>query len=230
MLEEELSPPKHSGPSAMGWFPLIRNVSRLATPRLAAMKMTPNQITTLGLFSGLTSTACFAFGDATTQMLGAVLFFLYYLFDHCDGELARMRGMSSRFGTYYDDFVDWIVHSSFFLALGYHTTVSTGNEMWMWLGMAASFGGTVNAILPLIVGRAPEDGPQVATFSDLGKDPSVLDVVIFAFRGLARADFWLVVLGLAIIDQLWVLLPAAAIGAQVFWLLYLKASVRRIKP
>ena len=131
---------------ALHWFPLIRMLSRATTPQLAAMNMTPNQATTLGLAAGLTAAACIAHGE---QLLGAGLFFLYYLFDYCDGELARLRNLSSRFGAYYDDFVDWIVHATFFLALGYHTTVETGMVVWVWLGAAAAVGSTISAGRPV---------------------------------------------------------------------------------
>ncbi|MEP1028897.1 MAG: CDP-alcohol phosphatidyltransferase family protein, partial [Alphaproteobacteria bacterium] len=80
----------------MAQLPLIRMLSRATTPRLAAFGMTPNQATSLGLASGLAAAACFAFGSPIVQVLGAGMFFLYYLFDYCDGELARLRGMGSR--------------------------------------------------------------------------------------------------------------------------------------
>jgi len=100
--------------------------------------------------------------------------------------------------------------------------------MWLWMGAAAALGGTISAFLPLLLGGVPQGETQVATLSDLGPRASWTDVAIFAFRGLARADFWLIVLALALADALWLLLPAAAVGSQVFWLLYLKKSVRRI--
>lgn len=224
-MTEERDTLETSKTSALRWFPLIRMMSRASTPRLAKLNVTPNQATSLGLICGMAAAACFALG---AQLPGAALFFLYYLFDYCDGELARLRGMSSRFGAYYDDFVDWIVHATFFLAIGYHTTVETGMVVWVWLGAAAALGSTISAALPLILGGVPEGEAQIATLSDLDRDARPIDVVIFAFRGLARADFWLIVLGLAIAGWLWVLLPAAAIGSQVFWLLYFKRSVRRI--
>ncbi|PIW25810.1 MAG: hypothetical protein COW30_18225 [Rhodospirillales bacterium CG15_BIG_FIL_POST_REV_8_21_14_020_66_15] len=209
-------------------LPLIRMMSRATTPRLAAIGMTPNQATTLGLVSGLAAAACLALGTPGIQVLGAGLFFLYYLFDYCDGELARMRDMGSRFGAYYDDFADWIVHAAFFLAIGYHAMAEAGDVLWMWLGGAAALGGTINALLPLVLGGVPEGETQVAKLADLDGDAGWGDVAVFAFRGLARADFWLIVMCLAFGGWLWVLLPAAAVGAQVFWLLYLKKSARRI--
>lgn len=218
-------PAESRSATALRWFPLIRILSRATTPRLAAMNMTPNQVTSLGLASALAAAACFAAG---APLPGAGLFFLYYLFDYCDGELARLRGMGSRFGAYYDDFVDWIAHAAFFLAIGYQTTATTGAVLWMWLGAAAALGSTISAALPLFLGGVPKGEAQIATLSDLGRQAGWTDVAIFAFRGLARADFWLIVLGLAFAGWLWILLPAAAIGSQVFWLLYFKKSVRRI--
>ena len=44
-------------------------------------------------------------------------------------------------------------------------------------------------------------------------------VLIDAFRELARADFWLIVLALALADWMRYLLPLAAVGAQVYWIL-----------
>ena len=73
--------------------------------------------------------ACFAFGSPIVQVLGAGMFFLYYLFDYCDGELARLRGMGSRFGAAFDDFTDWVVHAAFFLAVGYHTMAEAGSPV-----------------------------------------------------------------------------------------------------
>ncbi|MEQ8227644.1 MAG: CDP-alcohol phosphatidyltransferase family protein [Rhodospirillales bacterium] len=214
--------------AVIGKLPLIRMMSRAVAPGLASLGMTPNQVTALGMVAGLVAAACFAFGSPLVQVLGAAMFALSTLLDYCDGELARMRGMGSRFGAYFDDFVDWIVHAALFLAIGYHAMNDGGHVVWMWLGVAAALGGTINAILPLILGGVPDGEGQISTLSDLGADAGWIDVAIFAFRGLARADFWLIVFGLALGGWLWVLLPAAAIGAQVFWLLYLKKSVRRI--
>tara|TARA_Y100001934_G_scaffold244936_1_gene302798 strand:+ start:326 stop:613 length:288 start_codon:yes stop_codon:yes gene_type:complete len=41
-----------------------------------------------------------------------------YTFDKCDGEIACVNAMSSEWGAYFDDFVNWLVDSAFFTALG----------------------------------------------------------------------------------------------------------------
>jgi phosphatidylglycerophosphate synthase len=214
----------------MEQLPLIRMASRATTPHLARLGFTPNLATTLGLITGLGGAACFAHGEPPWHVAGALLFFVYYLLDFCDGELARLLKMSSPFGALYDDFVDWIVHAAFFLGVGYDAMHQFDHVIWMWMGAAAALGGTISAILPFVLPRIIESEGEgnVSQLTDLGQDAGWVDVLIFAFRGLARADFWLIVLGLAIAGYVWVLLPAAAIGSQVFWLLYLKKSARRI--
>ena len=42
--------------------------------------------------------------------------------------------------------------------------------------------------------------------------------VIYFLRELSRADFCFLVLFLALFGGLWVLLPAGAIGAQIYWM------------
>ena len=189
MTAARLEPPPLRVRTAMEQFPLIRVLSRAITPRLAAFGMTPNQATALGLVSGLAAAACFALGSLPVQLLGAGLFFLYYLFDHCDGELARMCGLASRFGAYFDDLVDWGVHAAFFLAVGYHAMAEAGEALWMWLGVAAALGGTVNAALPLVLGRVPEGEPQVSTLSDLGQDAGVAACRRFCFSRIGAGGF-----------------------------------------
>lgn len=203
-------------------------ISRATTPSLAAIGLTPNQVTALGLLAGLGAAVCFTRNGIAWHGAGALLFTLAYLFDYCDGELARMRGMSSRFGALFDDIVDGAVHCAFFLGLGYGWSVESGDEVWLWLGAAAAAGGLINAALPAFLGAVPTGETQIARLSDLDPGSSLADVLIFTFRGLARADFWLIVLTLALLGLDWLLLPAAAIGAQVYWILYLKKSTRRI--
>ncbi len=49
-----------------------------------------------------------------------------YTFDNCDGEVARVKNMSSDFGAKFDDMSDWMVDASFFAALGYGTSQVMG--------------------------------------------------------------------------------------------------------
>ena len=52
--------------------------------------------------------------------------------------------------------------------------------------------------------------------TDARKQEDVTNWLIYIFHKLSRADFCLIVLGLALFDVLWILLPLGAIGAQAY--------------
>ena len=103
-------------------FPLVRHLSYRLTPLLLKTAITPNQITTISLSLGLLCAVCFITGNHIVGIIGALLMTASYTFDNCDGEVARVKNMSSEFGAKFDDMSDWMVDASFFAALGYGTS------------------------------------------------------------------------------------------------------------
>jgi len=173
---------------------------------------------------GLTASFLFSLGAFTTDLYGSILFSISYLLDHCDGEVARAKNQASKFGQNFDSFVDWIVHTTFFIALGWGTYSASSNIIWVWFGVAAAFGATINYLIGiyLLVKRNHDLTKSFGSCvsPDLLSDVpvSLKDKLIFAFRELARADFWLLVFLLALFGFVWILLPVAAIGAQIYWI------------
>jgi CDP-alcohol phosphatidyltransferase-like enzyme len=202
-------------------FPLVRHMSYRLTPILLNTSLTPNQVTSISMAMGLIGAACFAFGNMIMGIIGALLLTGSYTFDNCDGEIARIKKMSSEFGAKLDDMSDWMVDASFFAALGYGTTLTTDQWFWAWLGYAAAAGAFIDYIVDLIYHakeEKKEDGRSREEQASEPKQPQdALDWVIYIFHKLSRADFCLIVLGLAVFNVTWILLPFAAIGAQVYW-------------
>ncbi|MCG8324214.1 MAG: CDP-alcohol phosphatidyltransferase family protein, partial [Thiotrichales bacterium] len=130
-------------------FPLVRHLSWRLTGYLVKTAITPNQITSLSLLLGLGCALCFAFGGYLVQVLGALLLIGSYTLDNCDGEVARIKGMSSELGAKFDDMVDWIVDASFFIALGYGVWKTNGLALWFWFGCAAAAGAFIDYLVDL---------------------------------------------------------------------------------
>ena len=160
------------------------------------------------------------------ETAGGVMLVLCYILDNCDGEIARIKDQCSTFGMHYDSFVDFIVHVGFFAGLGVGVAGSTGQEAWLWMGMAAAAGGTVNYVISLFFAaktrRKHEDAGDYDPTGRLAAEKPVTpekwqEWAVFILRELSRADFCFIVLGLALFDLTWVLLPAGAVGAQVYW-------------
>ena len=203
-------------------FPLVRHLSYRLTPILLKTSATPNQITTISLLLGLACAACFTQGEWITGIVGGLLLIASYTFDNCDGEVARIKKMSSEFGAKLDDISDWMVDVSFFIALGYGTAQVNGQQIWLWLGLAAAAGAFIDYIVDLIYEARKSKNPNAISREEQASEPKqpedVLDWIIYIFHKLSRADFCIIVLGLALLNITWILLPFAAIGAQAYWI------------
>ena len=203
-------------------FPLVRHLSYRLTPILLKTPITPNQITTISLLLGLICAACFTQGNWIAGIIGGLLLVASYTFDNCDGEIARLKNMSSEFGAKLDDMSDWIVDASFFAALGYGTAQVNGQQFWFWLGLAAAAGAFIDYIVDLIHQAKKSENPEAITREEQAKEPKQpedgLDWLIYIFHKLSRADFCIIVLGLALFNVTWILLPFAAVGAQAYWI------------
>jgi phosphatidylglycerophosphate synthase len=201
-------------------FPIIRHLSRRLTPLLLRLPISGNQITLLSLAVGIWPAWLLSAGTYDAGIQAGFILLLAYILDHCDGEVARAKNQASEFGANFDSFVDWVVHSLFFAGLGYGHALVSGENLWFWLGIAAALGASINYFLGMWFKFRDREAAGEDTTEDIEPvtPTSALGWAIFFFRELSRADFCFLVIILALIDGLWLLLPAAAIGAQVYWM------------
>lgn len=204
-------------------FPLVRWASAPMTRLLLLTPLSANAVTALALASGAGALFLLADADAHMRDIGALLFLVSYVLDNCDGEIARARGQCSDFGRRFDTFVDWFVNSAVFVAIGIGAAERFESMLWFWLGVVAASGGTVNYLLSLRSDADDEDSDTEAEASPQGPR----EWAVYILRELFRADFCFIVLALTLVDMLWLLLPAAAIGAHAYWLAGLVKGARR---
>ena len=210
--------------TSLGVFPLVRKLSQPIVVLISRFPITPNQITMLSLIAGVGAAACFVQNDYQVRLIGAVLFVFCYLLDNCDGEIARLKHLNSEFGDFFDTFVDWIVHTTLFLALGYGNYQLNGDLVWLWFGFFAGAGASINYFLGLFIKDKDNQLPECEQAS---LHPNGNDLFVLIFRELTRADFCFILLILTLLDSEWLLLPAAAIGAQVYWLTQFMEGARK---
>lgn len=213
-------------------FPLIRHISHRVSVLLIGMPVSANLVTTASLFSGLGACWYLTMGTYENTLIGALLFLVCYILDNSDGDVARAKNQCSTFGKHYDTFVDWIVHSGFFICLGWGTAQQSGQPFWFWLGVFGAVGGTINYFVGLYLDHRRQCrindviGVTDAREQQTAVPHGFAQWAIFIFRELSRADFCFIVLVLALLDQVWLLLPAAALGAQVYWITQFVGGVR----
>ena len=209
-------------------FPLIRHISRRVSALLIRLPINANMVTTGSLLLGIGACWFLLQGTFGATLVGATLFVLCYILDNADGEVARAKNQCSVFGEKYDTFVDWFVHSALFASLGWGVTLQTEQSVWFWLGLMAAAGGTINYCVGIYLDHRDIDqqNDPLTQDSENVMPEGILQWSIYFFRELSRADFCFIVLALALFNEVWLLLPAGAIGAQVYWIAQFVSGVR----
>lgn len=126
-----------------GWVSrhLLRHISKHITRRLARLPITPNHVSfgvfLLSMVAGGVLAAAGAWGWPAL-VAGGLLVFMVDLLDGCDGELARLKVMSSSYGAFYDAVLDrW---GDAMLVLG--LTIGTNPDPWVWVVSFLALTGT----------------------------------------------------------------------------------------
>jgi phosphatidylglycerophosphate synthase len=120
------------------WYFMNRWVVRLLYPT----SVTPNQITFLSLIFGLASAYFYVSGIPDALVLGAIFLYGKVFLDNVDGNLARVRGKTSRFGRFLDSLADFLVTVLVYIAVTLYLVRETGvSEYWILglLGLLACF-------------------------------------------------------------------------------------------
>lgn len=97
--------------------------------------VTPNQITVLSLVLGLLSAGFYISGRPDALAWGAVFLYGKVFLDNVDGNLARIRGASSRFGRFMDSLADFLVTVLVYIAVSFYLVKETGDSGFWFLGM-----------------------------------------------------------------------------------------------
>jgi phosphatidylglycerophosphate synthase len=113
-------------------------LARLLVRPLRHTPLTPNALTTFGILTSLSAAWLMSSGDRRRAAIAGTLFMLSVLVDHMDGEFARLTGLTSRFGHYYDHVAAGLGYVSLFVGLGIGLQAS-------WLGAWAPLAGGVAA-------------------------------------------------------------------------------------
>ena len=113
---------------------LYRPVSMPLTKLLVWTPITPNVISYV--VAALVAFGCWmtAHRDVELALLGTVLVLVASYIDCCDGEVARVKLMSSRFGAWIDTIVDELSSVGYMVALGWHCHLYFGRNYFGPLG------------------------------------------------------------------------------------------------
>ena len=93
--------------------------------------VTPNVITIVSIFIGVTAGHLFYYRDLHVNVIGMLLFVLANTMDSADGQLARMTDARSRFGRILDGFGDNLMFASMYIHFCFRI-LHTGGPWWIF--------------------------------------------------------------------------------------------------
>lgn len=118
------------------------NLSLRISYLLIRTSVTPNQVTLLSTIIGLIGAATILSANYWFRILGIIIWFVGYILDFCDGEIARYRSMQSEFGHWFDEVTDRVKDVGLYTAITLLTARESGSMIAILLGLLA-LGGTI---------------------------------------------------------------------------------------
>ncbi len=108
-----------------------RKVSIFISKYLVKTGLTPNQISILNLMIGISSALLFAKGIFPWIFIGGLLAQVTSITDGCDGEIARLKFLSSKFGAWLDDVFDRYIDMLIVIGMAYgYWAISQNSLVW----------------------------------------------------------------------------------------------------
>ncbi len=190
-----------------------RYLSRRLSVVLVGWGAHPNLITAVATLVGLVGAGLLASIDRPLQVLGALIVIFATVLDGCDGEVARLSLRTSKLGGRLDLIGDNIVNAAVFVAIG-TASLRTQPTPLMEAAVGAALVG---------LGLATAAGFWYSTWlSRSGRQEAFRD----RYESLVSRDFAYLILVLAALGKLSWFVWAAALGSNLFALLF---AVLRLK-
>jgi len=129
----------------------FRMISKYFSLVFIKFKFTPNMITTLAITASFAGSFYLAQGNTGGYLIAAVFFFLFLLFDYCDGEMARTLGKQSISGHYLDYVAHFIMFASFMSGLSYGIYQYHSTNIYLIIGFGGVSGILLRSIAELLL-------------------------------------------------------------------------------
>jgi len=105
-----------------------RRFSLPLLPYVLAYGLSPNRISLISFLFGVAGIVLIWPGDYRLQVLGGLLLLFSNFVDAFDGQVARLKNLTSRFGRYLDSTFDDVKESSVLIFMAHNYFLQTGDE------------------------------------------------------------------------------------------------------
>ena len=119
--------------------PFVEMIAKI----LVKTKITPNQITTIGIFISIIAGFFFALGEWKYLIIGSILTQCVLISDMLDGKVARYKKLGTVFGEWYDGIANKIFKYTLFLGATIGAYRISGDPLILIIGAVATFNMTM---------------------------------------------------------------------------------------
>jgi 1L-myo-inositol 1-phosphate cytidylyltransferase / CDP-L-myo-inositol myo-inositolphosphotransferase len=204
-----------------------RKVSGFISRLLVKTPLTPNVVTWSALVIGSLSGFFIAHGSHWAVAIGGLVFQFASIYDGCDGEVAKLKLASSKFGEWLDTVVDNVTYLIFFIGVIVGAT-RQGYAYILPIGILTVFGVTMClSTMYLYLARFTNSGSLVTVQNDLTKDLEVEGQSLFIrmvtkIKFMMKRDFFaLLFMTFCLFNRLDGILILSAIGSNLTWIVFL---------
>jgi phosphatidylglycerophosphate synthase len=227
---------KASKPAVMGPVEVLfnRRLSTLLTRLLVRTPLTPNQVTVLSFLVLLPGAYLLSTGERIALIGAGFLIQLSFTLDCCDGELARLRGLSSPFGAWLDGLLDRIAELVLCLALGV-ALEHQSDDPHAYLYSFVAFASLAMTHIATLMNATAFGKGQLAESAGrglVGRLAGFVRIPPLKLRNYLRSgiDVYLLVFALgAVFDQLMGVVYYFAVVQNLYWLAIVSMVVRQKK-
>ncbi|MFQ6038639.1 MAG: CDP-alcohol phosphatidyltransferase family protein [Candidatus Aminicenantales bacterium] len=178
---------------------LNRRISLWISTRLCQFNISPNWMTFLSFILAAVSATFFFAGGYPRILAAGVLAQVSSILDGCDGEIARLKFLRTRFGEHLDRFLDRYADALIIAGLTFASFQAVGSS-WVWLaGICALTGSFMNSYTALsydeMIRHRVSSGKAVVR---VGRDLRLFIV----FVGAVLNQLWLTLVVLAFLTNI----------------------------
>lgn len=204
-----------------------RRISTLISRVFVKTPLTPNQITWSALVIGLLSGFLVSLGTPWEVAIGGILFQFASIYDGCDGEIAKLKLASSKFGEWLDTVCDNVTYIAFFagVAVGAYRQ---GQGALGPIGFLMGFGilMTLGSMYLHLV-KNTDSGSLVTVQKHIARgleddDQSFIVKALGKLKFMMKRDFFaLFFMVLCLFNKLDWILILTAVGSNLTWIVFL---------
>ena len=182
---------------------LNRPISNSITKQIVNFPVKPNHISLVSFLLSLLAAIIMAFTGHLFLVLGALLAQLSSIIDGCDGEIARLKNISSKYGGWFDQTLDRYADFLLITGLTFHTYYLHQSLDVFLIGILAIGGSLILSYSSIVYDPASKN---IQKFR-IGRDVRIFIILIGSIANFPYVTlvFLALLMNIEVLRRLWVL-------------------------